>query len=93
MNRRISLVEFIKQQNPDAIVALGLIGDRDLPNPQCAPFNAGNGAEPSPNLRSFFAKFGGNGFVGTVCADDYTPFFEEAVSVIATACDEFVPPP
>jgi hypothetical protein len=31
------------------------------------------------------------GFVGPVC-QPYGPFFEEAIGVIKSACDEFVPP-
>lgn len=82
-----------KGGNPDAVVVLGLIGDGDQPNGQCAagdPNNGGNGAEASPRLRAFVEGFP-NGRVGSVCAADYTPFFVEAVSVIDTACDEFVP--
>lgn len=28
----------------------------------------------------------------SICANDYTPFFHDAVSVIDTACDVFEPP-
>jgi hypothetical protein len=30
--------------------------------------------------------------MGSVCADDYVPFFTEAVGLIDTACDEYTPP-
>jgi hypothetical protein len=36
--------------------------------------------------------FGDNGVVGSVCEADYAPFFSSAVSVIQSACDDFVPP-
>lgn len=83
----------IKNGNVDAIVVLGLIGDNDLPNGICPAFNPnqGNGAEPSPNLRSFVNMFGDKGVVGSVCAANYGPFFLDAVSVIDVACDEFEP--
>ena len=33
------------------------------------------------------------GFVGSLCADSYAPFFADALAVIDLACDEFVPQP
>jgi hypothetical protein len=33
-----------------------------------------------------------NGFVGDICAPDYSPFFTSAISVIEDACDNFTPP-
>jgi hypothetical protein len=84
-----------KGGDPNAIVVLGLIGDGDQPNPVCTPGadpnNGGNGAEDSPRLRAFTELFP-HGSVGSVCASDYTPFFQDAVSIIDTTCDEFVPP-
>ena len=47
-------------------------------------------AEPAPRLREFTQSFG-YGSVGPVCAADYAPFFEAAVSVIESACDDFIP--
>jgi hypothetical protein len=83
----------VKNGNPDAVVVLGLIGDNDLPNAQCPPFDPdqGQGAEPSPNLRSFVQMFGDKGVLGSVCAPNYGPFFVDAVSVIDVTCDEFEP--
>ncbi|HLT40331.1 MAG TPA: hypothetical protein VK034_28830, partial [Enhygromyxa sp.] len=83
----------VKNGNPEAIVMLGLIGDNDLPNGICPAFNPnqGDGAEPSPNLRSFVEMFGDKGVVGSVCAANYGPFFLDAVSVIDVTCDEFDP--
>ena len=43
-------------------------------------------------LRAFTQSFGDHGVVGSVCVDDYNPFFAQAVGIIDTACDEFVPP-
>ncbi len=43
-------------------------------------------------LMEFAALFGANGFVGDICAASFGPFFDEAVNVIATACDNFEPP-
>ena len=87
-----------KNGDSNAVVVLALIGDCDqggscpgiafdILNP-AAPIT---GAEPAPRIRAFADLFG-FGSVGPVCADDYAPFFTEAVSVIESACDDFVPP-
>lgn len=73
-----------KGGNEAAIVALGLVGDGGVMGGQCP------GDVDAPNLRSLFESFT-HGQIGSVCAPDYAPFFEQAVSVIDTACDEFVP--
>ncbi len=83
----------------DSVVVLSLIGDCDagatcpgieLDDP-LDPLGPVSGAEPAPRLREFTQSFG-FGSVGPVCAADYSPFFESAVSVIESACDDFVPP-
>ena len=68
---------------PENIVVLALIG-RKLDNP-C-------GAVPASKLLGFTNLFGDNGFIGDVCADDYAPFFAEALPVIGNACANWVPP-
>ena len=80
-----------KGGNADAVVVLGLFGDTDQPGAICQPFVDEVGAEPGVRLREFTESFGNRGVVGSVCANDYAPFFEQAVSVIDLACDEFVP--
>jgi hypothetical protein len=79
-----------KNGNQDGVVPLGLVGDTDLPGGICQPYNNGGGAEPAPRLREFVSLFD-HGMWGSVCASDYAPFFLDAVSVIDTACDEYVP--
>lgn len=73
-----------KNGDEDAIVVLGLVGDGGLMGGQC-PSDV-----DAPALRSFAESFT-YGQVGSVCAPDYAPFFEQAVAVIDTACDEFEP--
>jgi hypothetical protein len=82
-----------KAGNDNAVVVLGLIGDNDQPDAICQPLdlNTSTGAEEAPDLRQFVLSFG-NGVVGSVCEPDYAPFFSSAVSVIESACDDFVPP-
>jgi hypothetical protein len=87
----------VKNGDPEAAVVLSLIGDCDEAG-TCDgivfdPFNptASTGAEPAPRLRAFTQKWT-YGSLGPVCAPDYAPFFEEAVSVISHACEGFKPP-
>ncbi len=75
-----------KGGNAEAAVVLGLLPDGDLANPLC-----GMEAVPAPRLAELLAKFPKNSRA-SVCAPDYSPFFEDAVSVISQACDDFVPP-
>jgi len=77
-----------------AIVVLGLFGDNDQPNAICPPFDpdAASGAEPSPRLKQFVDAFGDHGVAGSVCADSYQQFFLDAVGIIDTTCEEYVPP-
>lgn len=81
-----------KNQDPGAVVVLSLVGDCDTTG-TCEPIRDGGliGAEPAPRIRAFANSFG-YGQVGPVCAPDYSPFFAEAIGVIDTACDDFVPP-
>lgn len=83
-----------KGGDPNAVVVLGLFGDGDQPGSICPPFNpdAASGAEPSPRLREFVTSWGDRGIPGSVCAASYQSFFQDAVAVIDTTCDEFIPP-
>lgn len=82
-----------KGGNETGVVVLSLIGDNDQPGGICADLDEDgvNGAEASPRLRTFAESFGSRGFVGSVCADNYDTFFEQAVSVVDTACETFEP--
>ena len=87
-----SLVD-AKDGNADAVATIGLSGDLDTANPICNEFDTMEitGAEASPRQREFVSLFGNHGIVGSVCADDYEPYFTEAVSIIEGACDQFIP--
>ena len=84
-----------KNGDPKSVVVLGLLGDSNLPNGLCKqgvdPDEDENGAEDAPRLQQFTALFP-NGVTGSVCAPDYTPFFQQAVGVIDVVCDNFEPP-
>lgn len=79
-----------KHGNDKAVVVLGVFGDSDRAGSTCAPGGLmGNlGADPGYRLREFVESFK-YGVAGSVCAADYTPFLQEAVKVIDSACDGF----
>lgn len=85
-----------KLGDPSAVVMLSLIGDCDQ-NGECGGIifdpddpTASDGAEPAPRLREL-TNMWDHGNLGPVCAPDYAPFFESAVSVVSQACDDFIP--
>jgi hypothetical protein len=73
-----------KANIPENIVVLSLLG-QTLDN-DC-------GAVVAAKLIGFTNRFGDNGFTGDVCADSYDEFFTNALPVVDTACENFVPPP
>lgn len=85
-----------KAGDEEAIVLLGLIGDRDLEEPLCTcdisdPSCLVDGADESPLLREFVTSMPRH-VVGSVCEPSYDAFFEQAVDLIKETCEEFVPP-
>jgi hypothetical protein len=83
----------VKNGNETAIVVLGLVGDTTLPGAVCPPDSmpGSTGGEYSPRLISFVESFGTRGLWGSVCEPSYGAFFEQAVALIDTACDEYEP--
>ena len=77
-----------KNGNEDAIVMLTLSGARDEEGAM-----ADDCWDPlfSPKIHDFTEMFGDYGLNGSVCAADYAPFFEQAVELIDSSCDEYVP--
>jgi hypothetical protein len=75
----------------DALVVLGLLGGASLldssSNLGCRFSSLGE----APQLREFVAGLE-HGALASVCSDDYSPFFEQAVQSIGRACTDFVPP-
>jgi hypothetical protein len=83
----------LKQNNETAIVVLGLLGDTGLPNAICPPDSmpGSTGGEYSPRLIEYVDSWGSRGLWGSVCSPNYGPFFEQAVALIDSACDEYEP--
>ncbi len=79
--------------NPNSVVMIGLLSDSDIPGGTCGPFEPtdNSGASAAPRLREFVESFP-FGFWGSVCAPDFSPIFNDAISAIDTACEDFVPP-
>jgi hypothetical protein len=81
----------LKGGDESALVLLGLVGDDNRTQPLPGGPCIDGEAHGAPRLQSFVESFR-FGSLGAVCAGDYAPFFERAVSVIGNACREFVPP-
>ncbi len=75
-----------KAGKSENIVVLGLINDTDAPQPVCAP-----DVQDPAKVRSFIDMFP-NSIRGSVCEPSYNAFFQQAVDLIDTTCDDFVPP-
>ncbi len=73
-----------KGGHPENVVVLGLINDGDLPNPVCPP------EAVVPRLVEFLEYFP-NSMRGSICDLNYAPVFEQAVDLINTTCEEYVP--
>lgn len=81
----------LKGGDESALVLLGLVSDRNRSRPLPGGPCVDGTVDGAPRLQSFIESFR-FGSLGAVCASDYAPFFERAVSVIGDACREFVPP-
>ncbi len=75
-----------KGGNEDAVVLLGLIPEKDDSERGFSQGAALN--DSAPRLRPFIESFR-FGSVGSIDSQDYTPFFEAAVTGIETSCREF----
>lgn len=49
-------------------------------------------AGQAPRFNQFIELFGDRGVLGHICDPDYNAFFQEAVSKIRVACEDFIPP-
>ena len=74
----------------EQVVVIGIIGDRDANMPLCPELDedSATGAGASPRLRQFVEPFGDNGLAVSVFAEDYAPYFAQAVGVVDFACDK-----
>ncbi len=80
-----------KGGNPDHVVMLGIF---NLETSSCVMDGTAGGplVQPTQKFIDLVDLFGTRGVVGDVCSNpDYSGFFQQAVQLIDTACDEFVP--
>ena len=85
-----------KGGDDQSMVVLGLVPEY----PACAAdsgacgFMGGSAPKKSAGAhwRDFVGLFGDRGMWAQVCEPDYSPFFQEAVDLVKTTCDEFEPP-
>jgi hypothetical protein len=80
-----------KGGDQDALVVLGLLGGASLLGEESNFACRLSSLAEAPGLRQFVAGLE-HGAVESVCSDDYSPFFEQAVQSIGRACTDFVPP-
>lgn len=79
-----------KSGNQDALVLLGLVGDNNVDDGLLGGPCGGQDADGSPRLQEFVSSL--DGVLGSVCAPDYSPFFQTAVGSIDSACSDFEKP-
>ena len=77
-----------KGGNEDHVVMLGIINTEDA---SCVAGAGDPIVHPTERFVELVQMFGDRGFMGNVCGSNYDVFFEQAVSIVDTACDEFVP--
>jgi hypothetical protein len=77
----------VKGFDDDAIVILGLIPDGYEESNVCGGPGAGNYLPPLNTLLTLFPHT----VLGSCCADDYIPFFEEAADMVLDACNAYFP--
>ena len=77
-----------KGGNEEAVVMLGIISDRDMPNAICQ--NVEGFPTAAPDMQAFVDSFTNNAKL-SICEDQagYTTFFEDVVELVADTCDAF----
>ena len=78
-----------KNGDPNAAYLLVITSDDDIPGHLCWPDDVGLGGYG--RLRTW-ADITPNASIESICADDYVPFFEKALTRILDLCEAFVPP-
>lgn len=77
----------VKNGNKDAVTALVLATDEDVPGPICE-----DTAWPLPEYRARqFTEKLEHGTLASNCGDNYIPYFEAFVGEIAELCDNLIP--
>ncbi len=78
-----------KKHDDDAFALLVLTTDIDVDYQQlCYP----NEFNTEKNRLRLLAEGVEHSFIGSICLEDYAPFFEEHVGALVDLCDDFIPP-
>jgi hypothetical protein len=77
-----------KNGKPENVVMLGIINTADA---ACVSGAGEPIVHPTERFVEFVELFADRGLTGNICSSDYNAFFEQAVGLIDTACDEFEP--
>jgi hypothetical protein len=77
-----------KNGKPENVVMLGII---NTPDASCVSGAGDPIVHPTERFVEFVGLFGDRGLTANICSSDYNEFFEQAVGLIDTACDEFQP--
>ncbi len=84
-----NIVYEAKGGNKDRVMFIGLIDDRSSELPVICP---GNGTENYGLCAAAFLHFYVNHRIeGSQCADDYAPYFEDGLEMLAQLCDTNIP--
>ena len=78
-----------KNGDPDAAFLLVITTDSDIPGHLCDPDDVG--LDTYGRLRTW-ADITPHASIQSICAEDYVPFFEDALGTILELCESFVPP-
>ena len=73
----------------DAFALLVLSTDVDVGYHQLCHYNE---YDPEKNRLRVLVESVEHGFIGSICAPSYEPFFAETVAALVTLCEEFTPP-
>jgi len=85
----IEALRAAKNYDEDAFAVLVLTTDIDVGYQQiCVP----NEFDPEKNRLRLLAEGVEHGFIGSICLENYEPFFADHVSALVDLCDDFVPP-
>jgi hypothetical protein len=85
---RSALVD-AKGGDASAIVVLGIAA---ISRPGLVCEGVGQVLDAPQRFYDFVGSWGDHGILGGACDPSYTDFFAEAVAIIDTTCDDFVPP-
>ncbi len=78
-----------KNGDPDAIYLLVITSDADIPGHLCKPEQVGLDEKGRLRVWTEMMDHASN---QSICAEDYVPFFEDALTTIFELCESFVPP-